>query len=358
MIRQPVFAPMEYYATDNFLGGDVAIVGYFNNDNYLDIAVGNYDNCSVSTLIGNGDGTFQDQIISFIANNAHPTAMAVGDFNNDNRLDIVVVNVDDGNIAVLLGKDDGTFMLQKVISTGTASDPSAAAVGLFNDDNILDIVITIGGTDKMGLLIGNGNGTFQATKTFSTGGGSGPSGIDIGDFNHDNRLDVVVSNWENTKVAVLLGLGNGTFRTQMSFSAGVVCVWIEVADFNGDSNLDLAVLNMNNNNVGVLLGIGNGTFLPQVTYPVGNSNSTYFFTVGDVNNDGRWDIVIPNSVENNVGILLGKGDGTFQAQITISAGPDSAPAGLAIADFNNDNRSDIVVVNYNTGDIGILLGMP
>jgi hypothetical protein len=108
--------------------------------------------------------------------------------------------------------------------------------------------------------------------------------------------------------------------------------------------------------MGILLGTGNGTFGHQTTYPVGNSNSSYFFAIADANNDGWWDIVVPNTSDNNFGILLGKGDGTFGAQTTFSTGDGSQPYGLAVADFNNDNRPDVVVANYGLNTVGVLLG--
>ena len=342
--------------SDNFLGADVVAVADFNNDNYLDIVVANYDDQSVGILYGNGDGTFQSEITFPTGNNTDAIAMAVGDFNNDYYLDTVIVNMDNANIIVLLGNAGGTLTPQKAILTGTNSYPAAVVVGYWNKDNILDIAVANSGNDRVLIMTGNGNGTFQSQKTLQPGGGSAPSGIAIGDFNHDNKTDLAVADWGTNKVSVFLGYGNGSFQSQLTFPAGISPIWINVADFNGDSNLDIAVLNGDSSNIGVLLGVGNGTFLNQTTYSVSNTNSTYFFTVGDVNNDGRWDILIPNSFDNNIGILLGRGDGTFGTQITFSTGPDSQPAGLAVADFNRDNRPDIVVINYNTDEVGIFLG--
>jgi hypothetical protein len=341
---------------DNFLGPDAVAVGYFNNDSYIDIVVANYDDQSVGILLGNGDDTFLPEITFFAGNNTDMVAIAVGDFNNDHKLDTVIVNMDNANIIVLLGNGDGTLIVQKAVPTGSGSYPAAVAVGYFNKDNILDIAVANSGNDRVLIFTGNGNGTFQSQKSLQAGGGSSPNGVAVGDFNNDNNTDVAVANWGTNAVGVFLGYGNGSFRSQMTFPSGNVPNWVNVADFNGDRHLDIAVLNMNDNNIGVLLGIGNGTFLTQTTYPVSNTNSTYFFTIADANNDGRWDILIPNALDNNIGILLGRGDGTFGVQITFSTGADSSPSGLAITDFNRDGRSDIVVINYNTDEVGVLLG--
>jgi len=291
-----------------------------------------------------------------MSDDTDPVAMAVGDFNNDNRLDVIVANLDSGNIAVLFGNGDGTLTQLNTVTISTYSAPSAVAVGYFNNDNILDIAVADFGSNRISIFIGNGNGTFRSQSLYQTGIGSASSGVAVGDLNHDNHSDVVVANSGTNQVDVFLGYGNGSFRSPMLFSAGAVCVWINVADLNGDGNLDVAVLNQDTNNMGILLGIGNGTFGNQTTYSVGNSNSSYFFAIADANNDDRWDIVIPNTADNNFGILLGKGDGTFGVQTTFSTGDNSQPYGLAVADFNNDNRSDVVVVNYGLNTLGVLLG--
>lgn len=347
---------MVSYVTDNFLGPTAVAVGYFNQDSYLDIVVANYDDQSVGILRGNGDGTFLPETTFFVGNNTDPVAIAVGDFNNDHLLDTVIVNMDNSNIVILLGNVDETLRVQKALLLGSTSYPVAVAVGYFDKDNILDLAVANSGNDRVVILIGNGNGTFRSLKPLQAGGGSSPSGVAVGDFNHDGNTDVAAADWGINKVGVFLGYGNGSFRSQMVFPAGNSPTWVNVADFNGDSYLDVAVLNLGDNNIGILLGVGNGTFLTQTTYSVSNTNSTYFFAIADVNNDGQWDIVIPNAVDDNIGILLGRGDGSFGTQITFSTGTDSAPAGLAVADFNRDNRPDMVVVNSNSDEVGIFLG--
>jgi hypothetical protein len=347
---------MVSYTVDDFIGPIAVGVGDFNNDNYLDVVVANYDGQSVSILLGNGDGTFLPEKITYVGNNTDPTAMAVGDFNNDHQLDTVIVNMENGNMVVLLGNGDGTFRVQKSVSTGGTSYPTGVVAGYLDKDNLLDLAIVNSGNDRILVYTGYGNGTFRSQKSLQPGGGSQPNGVALGDFNHDNNTDIVSANWGTNKVSVFLGYGNSSFRSQMSFSTGNAPNWVNVADFNRDNHLDVAVLNMNDNTIGILLGIGNGTLGVQTTYLVSNASSTYFFTIADVNNDGRWDIVIPNAEVSNIGLLLGRGDGTFETQITFSTGTDSFPYGLAVADFNRDNLADIAVANYDSNEVGIFLG--
>jgi hypothetical protein len=124
------------------------------------------------------------------------------------------------------------------------------------------------------------------------------------------------------------------------------------ADFNGDGYLDLAVVNDNVNTVSVLLGNGDGTFQAQKTY--GTGNQVEFVATGDLNLDGKQDIIVANYADQDVGVLLGNGDGTFKPQVTYKVGgPDS---GLAIADLNGDGIPDIVASYYHPSQLGVLLG--
>ena len=350
------FKPMVSYTVGNSTGPYAVDVGDFNNDNYIDIVVGNYDGQSVGILLGNGNGTFLPTKTTFIGYNTDPIAMDVGDFNNDLQLDTVVVNLNNANMVVLLGNGDGTFRVQKSVSTGGSSYPSGVVVGYLDKDNLLDLAIANSGNDRVLVYTGYGNGTFRSQRTLQPGGGSEPNAVVMGDLNKDNNTDLVIANYGTNKVSVFLGYGNSSFRTQMTFTTGAGPSWIDVADFNGDNNLDVAVINMDANTIGIFLGIGNGTLSTQTTYSISNSSSTYFFTIADVNNDGQKDIVIPNSIVDTIGILLGRGDGTFQAETTLSTGQGSGPSALVVADFNRDNIADIAVANHDSDEVGVFLG--
>ena len=102
--------------------------------------------------------------------------------------------------------------------------------------------------------------------------------------------------------------------------------------------------------------MGNGSFSRQTTYAVGDSSGTETFAIGDVNKDQRWDIIVPNTVNDSISILLGRGNGTFAAQRIVSTGTESWPYSVIAGDFNRDNRSDMAVVNSGTDSIDILLG--
>jgi hypothetical protein len=143
-----------------------------------------------------------------------------------------------------------------------------------------------------------------------------------------------------------------SFASQVSYGTGGEPDAAAVADLNGDGIPDLAVTNQLSNNVSVLLGNGDGTFQPQVNYST--SARPIGVAVGDFNGDGKLDLAVVNLRGNSVSILLGNGDGTFQPQVTFPAG--DFPAGLAVGDFNGDGNLDLAVVNESDNTMSILLG--
>jgi hypothetical protein len=186
----------------------------------------------------------------------------------------------------------------------------------------------------------------RGTTTFPQGSFS----IATGDFNNDGKPDVVMITGNG--FAVALGNGDGTFQTPVSY-ATQLCYTLAVADFNGDGNLDLVVANLDPSTVSVYLGNGDGTF--QAPIDSNTTDGSYFVTVGDFNNDKIPDLAIIDPPY--ISVLLGNGDGTFQPPSDNNSFPSDAQW-LALADFNNDHKLDVLVSGSfgSTYDIGVLLG--
>jgi len=154
-------------------------------------------------------------------NDSNPLSVAVADFNNDSRLDIVVANMVTDNVAVFLGYASERFLSAPAYSTGFSSQPISIAVVDFDNDTRLDIAVVNNGTDNVVVLFGSGYGTFISQTAYSTGYGSYHCWVAVGDFDNDSRLDIDVANSGTNNVGIFLGNDTGTFSSQITYSTGL-----------------------------------------------------------------------------------------------------------------------------------------
>jgi Bacterial Ig-like domain (group 3)/FG-GAP-like repeat/FG-GAP repeat len=281
--------------------------------------------------------------------------VTVGDFNGDGIQDLVTASVGDGLLGVLLGNGNGTFQPRATYAAPAGSDPSSVVVGDFNGDGRQDLAVVngFGGTETLSIFLGNGDGTFQPQVPYNAG--RDPVGLASGDLNGDGFADLIAVDLANGTVNVLLGNGDGTFQPQVTYPVGNTPYSAVAGDFDQDGNLDVAVTNSDDNTVSVLLGKGDGTLKPQVIYVVGTAPRT--LALGDFNGDGFLDLAVTNFNDSTVTILLGKSDksGTFQMQPpAVPTGLN--PAGIAVGDFNGDGLADLAVTNFGANTVSILLG--
>ena len=201
--------------------------------------------------------------------------------------------------------------------------------------------------------------TFATAATYGTG--TVPQGIAAVDVNGDGRRDLITANSNSNNVGVLLGSATtpGTFPATATFynSGGTFPVGLGVGDVNGDGRPDIVVANSNSSTVGVLLNsaITPGTFLAAVTYGSGNT-SPRGLSLADVNGDGKLDIVTGGvSSTSGVGVLLNSAatPGVFGTAANYSTGVNSD--GIAMGDANADGRPDIVVTGYTTANTVVVL---
>jgi FG-GAP-like repeat len=299
----------------------------------------------VAVFAGNGNGTFQEQ------ETLGPLGygiggVAYGDFNGDGIEDVVYVSgnpslpFDEVQLTVMLGDGNGQYHLGSTFG-GYAY---AIAVGDFNGDGKLDIA-AIDGT--VNIYLGNGDGTFQQGQNFAFGGGS----IVAGDFNGDGKLDLVV--WSSNilvnkaVLALLVGNGDGTFQAPITIPGTTLTEGCQtelvVSDFNGDGHLDLAVCN--SDQIVVLLGNGDGTF-KKPTYVAAGYGRQFAFAAGDFNSDGKVDLVSSHvGYDYQFWTMLGDGDGTFQPKQVMKYLPGvyTGELGIVIGDFNSDGLLDFLL---------------
>jgi FG-GAP-like repeat/FG-GAP repeat len=372
------FLPAVAYASGGYALS--VVIADVNGDHKPDLIVANAGGSTggntVAVLLGNGDGTFQPAVLygsggySDVSGELISLSIVVEDVNGDSKPDVVMANhcaindtaCTEGTVGVLLGKGDGTF--QPTITYGSGGYLAAQlAVADLNGDGKPDLVVTnCGATGSgtcagtgtgngvVGVLLGNGNGTFQTATIYSSGSPEWFSTpIVIADVNGDGKPDLVVANEGGDNgngegsAGVLLGNGNGTFQPVVIYdSGGKWADAITVADVNGDGKPDLVLANFSAS-IGVLLGKGDGTFEPVQSFGAGGTDS-FSVVVADVNGDGRPDVLVAN-LYSSVGALLGNGDGTFQAAQSYPTG-GFLPSALAVSDLNGDGRPDLLVTNW------------
>jgi hypothetical protein len=370
---------------------DAVAVADLNNDgkNDLVVSVGFASATGLAVLLGNGDGTFLPAV-KYSAGAFGLGPVVIADVNGDGKLDIVVANeciasesrcgtpqAANGRVGVLLGNGDGTFQPVVLYDSGGQSTESIAVADV-NGDGKSDVVTTNwdsrnNGNNRLSVLLGNGDGTFQPAQNYSSGGcGFETFGVAIADVNADHKPDLLVaigggddSACGDGQVTVLLGNGDGTFQTPVAYDAGDrLTIWVTVADVNGDGKLDLLAANFcdalscTQGSVGVLLGNGDGSFQPVVTYPSGGY-AAGMIAAADVNHDGKLDMAVANACQGRcangngaVGVLLGNGDGSFQAVQSFDPGPGAN--GIAAVDVNGNGGPDLLVGNAS-GTVDVLL---
>ncbi|CAF0935617.1 unnamed protein product [Adineta steineri] len=276
-----------------------------NDDDKPDIIVAINMGHSVGVLLNDGSGQFHAVEMYKTGQRTFPPGVAVVDVNSDKKPDIIVTNQNTDTIGVFLNIGHGEFSFEKDYEVPFSFSPKCPQVVDVNGDTHPDIIVANTRGDSIGIFYNSGNGTFISWTTFSTGKDSEPNSVSVVDVNGDNKPDLIVGNLKTSNVGVLLNAGNGKFLNQTIYSTGLNSrpESVFVADINCDSKPDIIVANFNEQNIGIFLNFGNGTFQPQITYPTGDHTQPWFVVVGDVNDDSKPDIIFSDKTNHEIIIL-------------------------------------------------------
>ena len=300
-------------------------------------------------------GSMPSQPTSSVAMALDPAVPAPGratlaaDFNGDGKLDLATTNGTDGGLTIRLGKGDGTFLPAKTYRQGYRYN--AIVAGDFNGDGKIDLAVSLptlcgacGGFPSYQLQvflgIGDGTFTFVAPKYPFYG-----LPLISGDFNGDGKADLIVTNTDyygdDWEAQVMIGKGDGTFEKGSSLADTFYPTYPAVGDLNGDGKLDIVLPALNEIEglaiTYIFLGNGDGTFSTPASYP-GTNFFGYTAALGDFNGDGKLDIAT-----DAVQVLLNNGDGTFTNDSSVNVRGWSG--GVVTGDFNGDGKIDIATEN-------------
>ncbi len=328
--------------------GNVAVAD-LNGDGSLDlVTTRSYDGTpgtaskgEISILFGHGDGSFNPPVSV-----AGPQAdfIAAVDINGDAIPDLVAAS--GPAVAVMMGKGDGSFLAPvryPVQGSLAYAWAYSLATGDLNNDGAPDLLVSAYGRfgpnpstpGQIAVLLNKGHGTFADAVFYAD---RAAFGVTAADFNGDGKLDAATASFDGT-VRIFDGDGSGRLGAPSELGIGAQGVAIVAGDVNHDGKPDLLTGNDNSHSVSVLISQGDGSFGAAQSLAAGN---TYSVAMADLDGDGRIDLLAGGSGEHVIDFWRGGADGAFVITAGIDIG-DASARGVAAADFNSDGKLDLVV---------------
>ena len=303
----------------------------------------------------------------FALGGTSPQVLAESDVSGDGKLDLVVASYASSTstaLTVSYRPGNGTGGFGSAITMATLpSNYSVLASGDFNHDGRLDLILFQSATSRILPMLGTATHGFSAGTSFACSACGLGGAAAMGDFNKDTNLDVVLANTKSGTLVTLLGNGNGTFRSPV-VSQGFATAQFQmvVGDFNRDGLPDLVVTD-GETTFQTAFGNGNGSFRAGSPFTASSPFTTALLTA-DITGDGKLDLIVANdgfaaiggcSSGSTIDVLTGNGDGTFGAGKSYTAG--SLPSSAVIRDFNGDGKPDIATFNAFSDSFSVLLNL-
>jgi hypothetical protein len=353
-------------------------LGDVNGDGKPDLVVANEGDSTVSVLLNTTvlpAATFTPAFTQTTFATGRPSAVAMADINGDGKPDLIVANIVDNTVSIFLnttppGAATPSFATQQTFATGP--NPFWVAVADVNGDGKLDLLFADRGNGTVSVLLntttpGAATASFATVQTFAVGAASNsaPQSVTVADINGDGRPDLVVCNHNDDTVSVLLnttttGATTASFATQQIFATVDIPYTATVGDVNGDGKPDLIVADENIKTVEVLLnttptGASTASFATAQTFVTGNGPTVA--ALADVNGDGKPDLVVTNIRDNTVSVLRntttpGATTVSFATQQTFGTG--AGPRSVAVGDVTGDGKPDIIVANNSDSTVSVL----
>jgi FG-GAP-like repeat len=283
-----------------------------------------------------------------------PSALALADYDGDGALDLLVSNYDSGSLSRFRGNAKGGFASLGEIAAGT--EPRSITHGDFDADGDEDVAVCNSADATLGVYLNDGEGTFGDPTLLTTG--AGPTFVRARDLNQDSRVDLIVTNADGDSISVFLADGQGGFAAGNELPAGTNPVSATLVDLNDDGFVDVVTATrVVPPTVAVLLGDGQGSFGAPTKYKASDRPGVIFpiapavVAAGDVNGDGKVDVVVGNRgldvLDGEVWLLAGDGSGVLAGPAEIPGVTVLAPAFIDLVDMDGDGTLDVIEADHD-----------
>ncbi len=319
-----------------------------DGDGHMDLVVASVTASDLTVWRGDGTGNFLDPVATTIGQGMR--SVALGELDGNPGVDLAFANLLNGLVGTASGAGDGSFVDPVAGLGGYAAPRHVVAVDL-DGDGQLDLAIADEEENAVHLRFGPG---FTPGETLATG--DTPYEVAAGDLDGDGNLDLLSADQGSSTVSVLMGQGDGTFAPAIAFDVGAGPRGLALGDLDGDGDLDVVTADYDGATLSVLHNDGvEGELTLVQSLPIGEA--PYTVELEDMDGDGHLDAVAALAGLDAVGLARGGSDGEFGERTAISTG-GTQPLVLAITDLDEDGRPDIAVGNSMSPTVGVLLSTP
>ncbi|MCA6402768.1 MAG: VCBS repeat-containing protein, partial [Cytophagales bacterium] len=328
-----------------------------------DLAVTNGSGSSVSVFRNTGSvGTISYAAKVDFTTGSFPYSVSIGDLDGDGKADLALANEGSNTVSVFRNTGSaGTISYAAKVDFTTGSLPFSVSIGDLDGDGKADLAVANYSSNTVSVFRNTGSpGTisYAAKVDFTTGSGSGPNSVSIGDLDGDGKADLAVANYNSNTVSVIRNTGSAgtiSYAAKVDFTTGFAPYSVSIGDLDGDGKADLAVANGSGSSVSVFRNTGSAgtiSYAAKVDFTTGLF--PYSVSIGDLDGDGKADLAIANQSSNTVSVFRNTGSAgtiSYAAKVDFATGSD--PSSASIGDLDEDRTADLAVANARSNTVSV-----